>query len=139
MPLAATLTTQEIYEGFKGEPERNFCYGHSYTGNPLGCAAALASLDVFEETGVLGDVEEKGAYLEKGLAKFSQITEIRRVGLVLGMDIEGDGKEFCEALKEYQVLTRPILNTIVLMPPLSVTKNELDHLLGAIEKVLSES
>ncbi len=139
MPLAATLTTKEIYEGFKGEPERNFCYGHSYTGNPLGCAAALASLDVFEETGVLGDVEEKGAYLEKGLAKFSQITEIRRVGLVLGMDIEGDGKEFCQALKEYQVLTRPILNTIVLMPPLSVTKNELDHLLGAIEKVLSKN
>ena len=139
MPLAATLTTKEIYEGFKGGPERTFYYGHSYTGNPLGCAAALASLDVFEETGVLGAVEEKRAYLENGLAKFTQITGIRRVGLALGMDIEGDGKEFCLALRKYQVLTRPILNTIVLMPPLSVSKNELDHLLDAIEKVLSES
>ncbi|MDA7881431.1 adenosylmethionine--8-amino-7-oxononanoate transaminase [Akkermansiaceae bacterium] len=142
MPLAATLTTGEIYEGFKGGPERTFYYGHSYTGNPLGCAAALASLDVFDESQVLAGVEEKGAYLEAGLQKlagqFRQITEIRRVGLVLGMDLSEDGKEFCLALREHHVLTRPILNTIVLMPPLSVTREELDHLVEAIGKTLRD-
>jgi len=137
MPLAATLTTKKIYEGFKGGPERTFYYGHSYTGNPLGCAAALASLEVFGESGVLKEVEEKGAYLEAGLGRFSQISDVRRVGLVLGMDIEGDGKEFCLKLRKHQVLTRPILNTIVLMPPLSVSKGELDHLIEAIGKVIS--
>ena len=137
MPLAATLTTRDIYEGFKGGPERTFYYGHSYTGNPLGCAAALASLDVFEESGVLETVEEKGAYLEAGLRSFTRIVEIRRVGLVLGMDVDGDGKVFCLALREHHVLTRPILNTIVLMPPLSVTMKELDHLIEAVGKVLS--
>ena len=139
MPLAATLTTAEIYEGFKG-PERTFYYGHSYTGNPLGCAAALASLDVFEESGVLGEVERKGAYLEDGLKKIaretSKILDIRRVGLVLGFDISGDGKEFCQELRKHKVLTRPILNTIVLMPPLSIHAKELDHLVESVGKVL---
>jgi adenosylmethionine-8-amino-7-oxononanoate aminotransferase len=133
MPLAATLTTSEIYEGFKG-PGRTFYYGHSYTGNALGCAAALASLSLFETGETLSEVEEKGSYLERELVKIPTIQEVRRVGLVVGFDIEGCGQEFCRKLRERGVLTRPILNTIVIMPPLSVTMEELDFLVEAIAR-----
>jgi adenosylmethionine---8-amino-7-oxononanoate aminotransferase len=133
MPLAATLTTSEIYEGFKG-PGRTFYYGHSYTGNALGCAAALASLALFEKEDTLEGVERKGAYLEFGLKRIHGVGEIRRVGLVIGFDISGCGQDFCRILREHHVLTRPILNTIVLIPPLSITEAELDHLLEAIVK-----
>jgi adenosylmethionine-8-amino-7-oxononanoate aminotransferase len=131
LPLAVTLTTAEIYEGFKG-PDRTFYYGHSYTGNALGCAAALASLEVFEKENTLADVEWKGAHLVAKLRELPTVKSIRRVGLVLGFDIEGSGREFCQKLRERGVLTRPILNTIVIMPPLSITREELDFLIAAI-------
>lgn len=134
LPLAATLTTREIYEGFKGEGN-TFYYGHSYTGNPLGCAAALASLSVFEKESTLESVEAKGRFLEEQLLGIPEIRDVRRVGLILGFDIEGCGVEFCRALREESVLTRPILNTIVLMPPLSVTGRELQHLMDAVRNV----
>ena len=127
MPLAATLTTGEIYEGFKG-PDRTFYYGHSYTGNALGCAAALASLAVFDKENTLADVERKGSFLEAQIRELPYVKEVRRVGLVIGFDIEGCGQEFCQKLRERGVLTRPILNTIVMMPPLSVTDSELEFL-----------
>ena len=120
MPLAATLTTREVYEGFKGS-ERTFYYGHSYTGNALGCAAALASLALFESEGTLAELEKKGAILEEGLRRIEGVLEVRRVGLILGFDIAGCGREFCEKLREQGVLTRPILNTIVIMPPLTTS------------------
>ncbi|MGJ8696452.1 MAG: adenosylmethionine--8-amino-7-oxononanoate transaminase [Verrucomicrobiaceae bacterium] len=135
MPLAATLTREEIYEGFKGEG-RTFYYGHSYTGNALGCAAALANLEVFEESGVLEEVERKGALLEEGLRACVIVKEIRRVGLVLGVDVApGTGKEVCAALRDRGVLTRPILDTIVVMPPLVISDGELGTLLAAFEGV----
>ena len=132
MPLAATLTKREIYEGFKG-PERTFFYGHSYTGNALGCAVALANLSLFESENTLAGIEEKGAYLERELSKIPWIQEVRRVGLILGFDVGECGKEFCLKLRERGVLTRPILNTIVIMPPLSVTMDELKILVKAIK------
>ncbi|MBK72587.1 MAG: adenosylmethionine--8-amino-7-oxononanoate transaminase [Verrucomicrobiales bacterium] len=132
MPLAATLTKREIYEGFKG-PERTFFYGHSYTGNALGCAVALANLSLFESENTLAGIEEKGAYLERELTKIPWIQEVRRVGLILGFDVGECGKEFCLKLRERGVLTRPILNTIVIMPPLSVTMDELKILVKAIK------
>jgi adenosylmethionine-8-amino-7-oxononanoate aminotransferase len=132
MPLAATLTKREIYEGFKG-PERTFFYGHSYTGNALGCAVALANLSLFESENTLAGIEEKGAYLERELTKIPWIQEVRRVGLILGFDVDECGKQFCLKLRERGVLTRPILNTIVIMPPLSVTMDELKILVKAIK------
>ena len=132
MPLAATLTKREIYEGFKG-PERTFFYGHSYTGNALGCAVALANLSLFESENTLAGIEEKGAYLERELTKIPWIQEVRRVGLILGFDVGECGKQFCLKLRERGVLTRPILNTIVIMPPLSVTMDELKFLVKAIK------
>ena len=132
MPLAATLTKREIYEGFKG-PERTFFYGHSYTGNALGCAVALANLSLFESENTLAGIEEKGAYLERELTEIPWIQEVRRVGLILGFDVGECGKQFCLKLRERGVLTRPILNTIVIMPPLSVTMDELKILVKAIK------
>ena len=135
MPLAATLTTKEIYEGFKGE-NRTFYYGHSYTGNALACAAALASLDLFESEGTLAEVERKGAYLEGAIGSLAGVLEVRRVGLVLGIDIDDCGLALCRRLREAGVLTRPILNTIVLMPPLVVSDEELEFLAGAFEQAV---
>ena len=135
MPLAATLTTGGIYEGFKG-PGRTFYYGHSYTGNALGCAAALASLSLFETENTLAEVERKGHFLEASLGNLPGILEIRRVGLVLGFDIEGCGQTFCRDLREKGVLTRPILNTVVLMPPLSINDEELGFLINAVTSIL---
>ena len=135
MPLAATLTSAEIYEGFKG-PEKTFYYGHSYTGNALGCAAALASLDVFEESKVLDEVERKGSMIESGLCELPQVLEIRRVGLIIGFDVApGTGKEVCQTLKEQGVLTRPILDTIVIMPPLVISEVEIEYLLNTLKVV----
>ncbi len=131
MPLAATLMTSEIYEGFKGVG-RSFFYGHSYTGNALGCAAALASLAIFKKENTLSEVEEKGAYLEGELSKRSFVKAIRRVGLMIGFDVTGGGQEFCRVLRERGVLTRPILDTIVVMPPLSISRDEMDFLLAAM-------
>jgi adenosylmethionine-8-amino-7-oxononanoate aminotransferase len=132
MPLAATLTRCEIYEGFKG-PDRTFFYGHSYTGNALGCAVALANLSIFETENTLAGLEEKGAYLERELKGIPWIHGVRRVGLILGFDVGECGKEFCLKLRERGVLTRPILNTIVIMPPLSVTMDELKFLIKVIQ------
>ncbi len=135
MPLAATLTTREIYEGFKGEG-RTFFYGHSYTGNALGCAAALASLRVFETEDTLGQVERKGALLEEAMSGLSDVLAVRRVGLILGIDVAGNGAEVCRRLRDHGVLTRPILDTVVLMPPLVVSDEELAFLVEVFGKVL---
>ena len=135
MPLAATLTNEGIYDGFKGA-EKTFYYGHSYTANALGCAAALASLQVFEESGVLQKVEQKGAQMEGRLKAIEAIREVRRVGMMIGFDVEsGKGKEVCLALREAGVLTRPILDTVVIMPPLVINEEEIEFLLRAIETV----
>lgn len=134
MPLAATLTREEIYDGFKGL-ENTFYYGHSYTGNALGCAAALASLEVFKESQVIAEVERKGAIIESRLHQNSKVFEVRRVGLVIGYDVEkGTGKRVCQSLREHGVLTRPILDTIVIMPPLVISNKEIEFLLKAIER-----
>jgi len=137
MPLAATLTTREIYEGFKGSG-RTFFYGHSYTGNALGCAAALANLEIFEDEKTLAGVEEKGAFLEEELRGISGVLEVRRVGLILGFDIASCGQEFCRKLREFGVLTRPILNTIVLMPPLVVRREELEFLVRGVRSAFEQ-
>mgnify|MGYP005844526889 CR=1 FL=1 len=135
IPLAATLTTREIYEGFKGEG-RTFYYGHSYTGNALACAVALASLNLFEGGETLAEVERKGAALEKAVASLDGVREVRRVGLVLGIDVEDCGLAVCRRLREAGVLTRPILNTVVLMPPLVVSDEELEFLAKAFAQAV---
>lgn len=146
LPMAATLVTETIYNGFLGGAERAFYYGHSYTANPLGCAAALASLEVFEDEQTLIGVREKGAYLAYKLSHLanenSAIAEVRRCGLVAGIQLRsnesGLGAKVCEVARKYQLLTRPIHNTIVIIPPLSITRDEIDIVIAALDQAIVE-
>ena len=95
LPLAATLATERIYEGFLGEHEefRTFFHGHTYTGNPLACAAALATLDVFEQERTLEALQPKIELLERAAGRRSRrcptVAEVRRRGFMVGIELAG--------------------------------------------------
>lgn len=140
LPLAATLTTQEVYEAFLGEAENAFYYGHSYTANPIGCAAALASLKIFEMDRVLESLSAKishlTASLEKLLATRNNIVEIRQCGLVAGIQYQkGIGEKITFAARDCGLITRNILDTVVFMPPLSISSKEIDFAINALISV----
>ena len=142
MPLAATLTSNEIYQSFKGEG-RTFYYGHSYTANPLGCAVALASLELCLQDDFLPEVRRKGEVMEELLRELEGeggVKEARRCGMVAGLELEGDGsglgaRKACLQLRELGMLTRPILETVVWMPPLSATEEELREMANLLKKL----
>ncbi|MFO1438154.1 MAG: adenosylmethionine--8-amino-7-oxononanoate transaminase [Verrucomicrobiaceae bacterium] len=141
LPLAATLTTKRVFEGFHG-PEKTFFYGHSYTANQLGCAAALASLRIFREEAVLEHLKPKIALLAELLAELQNVPGVlatRQLGLIAGIDVEANGAEVCLAARKHGLLTRPIQNTLVLMPPLCVSEAELRQMVKAIQLALAES
>ncbi|MBN3033317.1 MAG: adenosylmethionine--8-amino-7-oxononanoate transaminase [Candidatus Saganbacteria bacterium] len=140
LPVAATLATEKIYRAFLGRPEENrtFFHGHTFTGNPLGCAAALASLKLFKKERRLDNVRKNIKLLEKELPKFralEQVLEIRRCGAMVGIELRPDGKPglghrvILEARRRGAIL-RPLGEVIVLMPPLSITQAELKKLLN---------
>ena len=152
LPLAATLTTGKIYDAFLGAPEKAFYYGHSYTANPLGCAAALASLDVFENEKTLDHLAGKISHLSESLNELKSrhpiVHEIRQCGFIAGIELRRpDGEKFppgerfgeaiCLAARAHGLLTRPILDTIVLMPPLSTSIEEIDHAIRALDVALA--
>jgi len=146
LPLAATLSTEEIYRAFLGEVQelKTFYHGHSYTGNPLACRAALASLALFKKEGVLEALRSKIHFLKRELKRFYQIPavgEVRQKGLMVGIELVADRKKkspfpteakigfkiVLEARKR-GVIIRPLGDVMVLMPPLSITKQELRRL-----------
>lgn len=152
LPLAATLTTGKIYAAFLGAADRAFYYGHSYTANPLGCAAALASLDLFESEKTLALLPAKMSHLANGLAllksQHPSIYEVRQCGFIAGIELrQPDGEKFpasqrwgeivCHAARAHGLLTRPILDTVVLMPPLVTNFEEIDHALQALDRALA--
>ncbi len=153
LPMAATLTTGRIYQAFLGAAANAFYYGHSYTANPLGCAAAMASLDLFESEKTLENLAPRIDHLEKGLAalrgKNPLIHEVRQCGFIAGIELRQPGgarfpvehrtgEAVCAAARKHGLLTRPILDTIVLMPPLCATEAEIDHALSAIHSAISD-
>jgi adenosylmethionine---8-amino-7-oxononanoate aminotransferase len=139
LPLAATLTTEAIYEGFLGAYEefRTFFHGHTYTGNPLACAAALANLDVFEQERTIERLQPKIALLEElltAVAAMPEVAEVRQKGVMVGIDL-GDhdaalrmGHRVTIEARRRGAFIRPLGNTVVLMPPLSISENELREL-----------
>lgn len=148
MPLAATLVTGAVYDAFLGGADRALYYGHSYTANPLGCAAALASLDVFRAERTLERLPDAIERLRDSLAELQRrhgvVYDVRQCGLIAGIELRHrdgrkfppearTGEEFCRRARSHGLLTRPILDTIVLMPPLCVTAAELDHALAAVD------
>ena len=137
VPLAATLTTSAVYDAFLGSPENAFYYGHSYTANPIGCAAALASLEIFENDQVFRHLPAKIAHFQTSLLKLQQddanIIETRFCGLVAGIEYrQGLGLEVIKAARSHGLITRNILDTVVLMPPLSITSEEIDFAINAL-------
>jgi adenosylmethionine---8-amino-7-oxononanoate aminotransferase len=144
LPLAATLFTDRIYEGFLGDfaELKTFFHGHTYTGNPLACAAALASLDLFERDRTLESLQPKierlAGHLSR-IAKCEHVMEVRQKGFMVGIETgpfpfeERRGHHICMKARERGVIVRPLGDVIVLMPPLSITDGELDHLMEVVE------
>jgi adenosylmethionine-8-amino-7-oxononanoate aminotransferase len=139
LPIAATLTSERIYEGFLGEFQdfRTFFHGHTYTGNPLACAAALATLDVFREEHTLerlaGKIELLGDLLEP-VADHSAVREVRRRGFMVGIELEEVPVELrmghrvtLEARRRGAII-RPLGDVVVLMPPLAISESDLRRL-----------
>ena len=139
LPLAATLATEKIYEGFLGEFEefRTFFHGHTYTGNPLACAAALATLDVFEEERTLERLAPKIellAELLEPIAARREIAEVRRCGTMTGIELCGYpvdlrmGHRVALEARSRGAIVRPLGDTVVLMPPLAISERDLIRL-----------
>ena len=141
LPLAATLATERIYEGFLGEFEelRTFFHGHTYTGNPLACAAALATLDVFEEERTLERLAPKIALLRELLrpvAALPGVREVRQCGFMVGIELSDFpltarmGHRVTMEARARGAIVRPLGDVVVLMPPLAISLEELRRLVS---------
>jgi adenosylmethionine-8-amino-7-oxononanoate aminotransferase len=151
LPLAATLATEHVYEAFLGEHAdlRTFFHGHTYTGNPLACAAALATLEIFEVEGTLAALQPKIALLAELLAEhvapLPAVREVRRRGFMVGIELDDFplqarmGHQVTLAARRRGAIVRPLGDVVVLMAPLSITPDELRRLVtitaGAIAEV----
>ncbi|MEW6533104.1 MAG: adenosylmethionine--8-amino-7-oxononanoate transaminase [Thermodesulfobacteriota bacterium] len=157
LPLAATMTTEEIYEAFLGEytQYKTFFHGHSYTGNPLACAAALASLRIFEHERVLEQcgpkIELIGRMLEREIRPLSHVGDIRQCGFMVGIELVQDkdtrtsfepasrmGAQVTQHVRRYGVILRPLGDVVVLMPSLSITHDEIELLVSATARSIHE-
>jgi adenosylmethionine-8-amino-7-oxononanoate aminotransferase len=150
LPLAATLATEAIYDAFLGEfaELKTFFHGHSYTGNPLACAAALANLDIFERDDVITALAPKIELVALRLQDISglpHVGSVRQVGLMVGIELAaskdpyeqypfeiGMGYQVCAKARELGLITRPLGNVVIFMPMLSSTLTELDDMLAII-------
>ena len=148
LPLAATLTAEEIFNAFLGEYEekKTFFHGHSYTGNPLACAAAVANLKVMKEERVLEKLQGKIQFLSealKGYGDLEHVGDIRHLGMMVGIELVADkttkeeypleAKMGIRVIKEARrrgLILRPLGNVIVLMPPLGISLDELSEVLS---------
>lgn len=140
LPLAATMTSEALYESFLGAPEehKTFFHGHTYTGNPLACAAAIATLAVFEAEDTLAALQPKIALLQAALAELVAplpgVAEIRQRGFMVGIELGGFelgqrmGHQVTLAARRAGAIIRPLGDVVVLMPPLSITASELRRL-----------
>ncbi len=155
MPFAVTLTTDEVYNAFLGEFEelKTFFHGHSYSGNPLACAAAIACLDLFNEEKVLKKIKEKIDILEvwlKDTMNLKHVGDVRHIGLMAGVELVRNKKtkqpyDFEEKIgwhvayhaRDNGVFIRPLGNVVVIMPPLSISEQNLNQLLKVIKDSIS--
>lgn len=156
LPLAATLVTREVYEGFLGEYAelRTFFHGHTYTGNALACSAALASLELFERENVLERLQGKIARLSSKLEKIGRlghVGSVRQKGIIVGIELVKNkrtkapyssglrlGRQVCLKAREKGIILRPLGDVIVLMPPLSITLAEIDRICEVVYDCIGE-
>ena len=150
LPFAATLATEEVFRAFLGARERTFFHGHTYGGNPLAAAVALASLEVFKEERTLENLPPKIDRLRQHLERIGtheHVGDVRQCGLIAGIELVQDrqtkqayawheqrGHRVCRHARERGVLLRPLGSVIVVMPPLAITPDELDRIMQAIEE-----
>jgi adenosylmethionine-8-amino-7-oxononanoate aminotransferase len=156
LPLAVTMTTREVYDAFLGDyaEMKTFFHGHTFTGNPIACAAALAGLELFAQDRVLDNLPKKIDYLEqrfRSLLHLKHVGDVRQAGLIGGIELvrnketkepfpweERAGFRVCREAVKRGVFLRPLGNVIVVFPPLSISLEELKILMDAIEESVIE-
>ena len=147
LPLSAVLATDAVYDAFLGTPAsgRTFFHGHTYTANPLCCAAALANLELMHERGTVARAAAVGERLGGALdsiGKYDGVVEVRRIGTMTGIEVRsvGDrtGFEVCRAARRRGVIIRPLGDVVVLMPPLGISDDELDELATVTDESIRE-
>ncbi len=156
LPLAATLTTEEIFNAFLGEygEKKTFFHGHSYTGNQLGCAAAIASLEVFEKENTLANLQSKIRFFVKQLRIFENLKhvgDVRHCGFMGALELVKDKStkelyhpdekveiEICEKVRKRGVLLRPLGNVIYFMPPYCIGEEQLVKMLDVTYQSIKE-
>lgn len=156
LPLAATLTTNKVYNAFLGryKDKKTFFHGHTYTGNPLACSAALANLSIFEKEAVLERLKSKIDLLRKLLTSFNNLEhvgDVRQRGFMVGIELVKDkerkreygweeemGIKVCLRAREKDIIIRPLGNVIVIMPPLSIKRAELKKLIKGVYESIEE-
>ena len=152
LPLAATLTTEKIYRAFLGKYAefKTFFHGHTYTANPLAAAAAIANISLLEKS--LGQISRKEKLLAElllPLLNLKHVGDIRHFGLMVGIEIVRDkkskneygpekkiGQKICKQIHKYGIILRPLGNVIVLMPPLSISEEELTELVARTRQAI---
>jgi adenosylmethionine-8-amino-7-oxononanoate aminotransferase len=151
LPLAATLTTEEIFAAFLGEYKdfKTFFHGHTYTGNSLGCAAAMANLDLFERERIVEKMQPRiadiHARLREKFSPLAHVSDVRQWGYMVGIELVQDkysrknyapelrvGHKVILEARKRNVLIRPLGDIIILMPPLSISDEELAALLDVV-------
>jgi len=154
LPVAATLATEEVYEAFLGDYAENkqFFHGHTYTGNPLGCAAALGTLDALEKEKVLDRLQPKIEFIKGKLAEMAEtehVGDVRQCGFIAGIELVKDratrepyepgvkiGFQVADYARTKGLLIRPLGNVIVIMPPLVIDETTLGRMLDIIHEAI---
>jgi adenosylmethionine-8-amino-7-oxononanoate aminotransferase len=155
MPLAATLATNDVYAAFLGRFDewKSFFHGHSYTGNPLGCAVALANLEIFRREKTLSRLRPKIRLLRRllnSLSTLPHVGDVRQCGLMAGIELVDDpatntaypperriGHHVAMAARAEGLLLRPLGHVLVLVPPLSVSSHELQRMVAILRSAIS--
>jgi len=156
LPVAATLTTDRIYETFWGEEVegKTFYHGHSYTGNPLGCAVALANLELIEKRNLLEHVRQLSGRAEARLSTFLELPyvgDVRQAGLMIGIESVRDrakkssfppeariGRKIVARARELGLLTRPLGDVVVFMPPLATPEEAFEEMMDILYRAIAE-
>lgn len=156
LPLAATLTTQDIFNGFLGELRegKTFFHGHTFTGNPVGCAVALANIEVIEQTGLIQHIQASARMLSSELEKFkslSHVGNVRQRGLMVGIELVRDkqtkepytleeniGHQVILEARRHGLIIRPLGNVLVLMPILAMSEEQLRQMLSITYQAIKD-
>jgi adenosylmethionine-8-amino-7-oxononanoate aminotransferase len=146
LPMGATLVSERIYEGFLGDPERAFYYGHTYCGNPLGAAVAREVLAVYRDEDLLARAVPKARRITEAFDRLrgvAGVEGVRSLGMIGALDLGGDAgylagsgwRVYAEALRRGAYL-RPLGNVVYVAPPINIEDADLEELLGIVEESL---